>query len=74
MKSSFSSKNQQVVFISTVLQFYSVEVPNFEGFSTSLWIGSVQVHQRGGILCEGSWCRLYVEEGGSMVWKLIKGK
>ena len=31
-------KNQQVVFISTVLRFYSVEVLNFKGLSTFLWI------------------------------------
>ena len=36
MKSSFSSENQQVVFILTVLRFYSVEVLNFKGLSTSL--------------------------------------
>ena len=43
MKSSSSLKNQRVVLISTVSWFYGVEVLNFKGLSTSLWVDNVQV-------------------------------
>ena len=42
--SRFSSENQRVAFISTVLWFYSVEVLNLEGLSMSLWVDNVKVH------------------------------